>query len=524
MREEQDEILDSKIKFHDRHRFEIKLDIDLAPRDINVYRVETYFFVPRALNINPSTYTKNDFYNSAQKYIRFKTPQMTPSKIADPAVKTSPLARIAAALPGLLSGSGSPGLEETVHNELKMLGCVSRASLRDHVKYQLAEISALSPGGGGRESGGTEDGIKMKTLEEHGLGFVRDVRNLISRIRGLRGELANPIVPVKIRESFGFFDEFLSITVEDYLTELLAGIHRNTEARRGLGAVEQSLADIILAQGTYRRAMGYPSLVQKNTDNEGMVYRRGVLKKFISSILYLHIEVSEWKGLLQFLFGMAAGIAMLFAAVVMFYAQNRYATNSLPFMAIVVISYIFKDRIKDWLKLLFSRGMTRWIADRKVNIRDPRNGQIIGTVKEAFSFMADSALPSDIFLRRNIDNITSIDEEGKPERVFKYEKEVRLYSGRISKAHERRRDLNDIMRFSISDFLDQADDPRADHMYLSPETGELECVKCMRVYHINMVIKYISGDSLGKEKLAYERIRIVLSRDGIVRLEEVPVA
>ena len=43
---------------------------------------------------------------------------------------------------------------------------------------------------------------------------------------------------------------------------------------------------------------------------------------------------------------------MLFAALITVYFQSRYAMNSMPFVAAVVISYIFKDRIKDWLKLL----------------------------------------------------------------------------------------------------------------------------------------------------------------------------
>ena len=62
---------------------------------------------------------------------------------------------------------------------------------------------------------------------------------------------------------------------------------------------------------------------------------------------------------------------MLFAAAATIFAQSRYAYKSMPFVLIVVVSYIFKDRIKDWLKLVFSKGMTRWLADRKADIPDP---------------------------------------------------------------------------------------------------------------------------------------------------------
>ena len=269
--------------------------------------------------------------------------------------------------------------------------------------------------------------------------------------------------------------------------------------------------------------MGYPSVIQAGKRNETIVYRRSVLKKFISSVLHLHIQVSEWEGFLQFSFGVAAGIAMLFATAAAIYAQSRYTVRSLPFVAIVVVSYIFKDRIKDWLKLYFSRGIARWLADRKVDILDPVHGTRIGSFKEGFSFIAGDSVPPDISHRRNIDNITSMDEEGKPERVFKYEKEVSLYPDRIARHHERLHDLNDIMRFSIREFTLRADDPETDYLCLNPATRDLKALRCARVYHVNMVIKYAVRDAAGREKATYGRVRIVLDKNGIVRLEEVPV-
>src|SRR5512142_1908885 len=93
-REEVNEIADSKISVHDRHRVEVKLDIELGDGDACGYRVDTYFFVPSALNITPNTYSKNLFYSSIQRYIRFKTPQFSLTRIIDPREETSPLARI----------------------------------------------------------------------------------------------------------------------------------------------------------------------------------------------------------------------------------------------------------------------------------------------------------------------------------------------------------------------------------------------------------------------------------------------
>jgi len=517
MREDTHELLDSKITPHDKHRFEIKLDIKLAPRHKNVYRVETYFFVPRALNISPNTYTKRDFYNSAQKYIRFKTPQMSLDKLADAANELSPLCVINRRLAALLAGEKSKKAVDELFDEIKLLAAVARGAARDFVRYLLGELEQLrrTP---------ADTGTRLVTAQENGTEFIAGVKSLIASVRTLRGHIGNPVIPPKVRDAFHFCDEYLSLMIEDHLTALLEGLRENPEIRAHLAQLDRALAEIILAQRQYRRAMGYPSLVRNEGPNEVMVYRRGVLKKFVSSVLYLQMEITEWEGWTQFCYGLAAGVAMLFAAVVMLLVQNRYTTNSIPFVAVLVVSYIFKDRIKDWLKLMFSKGMTRWLADRNVNIRDPRTGGKIGSYKEAFSFVPSDQVPPEVHHRRNIDNFTSIDEEGKPERVMKHEKEVTLYPDPILKVHERRQDLNDIMRFSIDDFLRQADNPKVDYLHLDDEGGRLECLQCSRVYHVNMVMRYTSYDSAGKLQVSYERVRIVLNRDGIIRLEEVPLA
>ncbi|MCK4936317.1 MAG: hypothetical protein KAR84_05635, partial [Elusimicrobiales bacterium] len=194
-----------------------------------------------------------------------------------------------------------------------------------------------------------------------------------------------------------------------------------------------------------------------------------------------------------------------------------------PFVFIIVVSYVFKDRIKDWLKVLFSKSMVKWISDRQVEILDPLNNKKIGVLKEAFSFISNSSVPGDISKIRNVDNITSIDEDGKPERIFKHEKKVTIFPGKVLKFHERRKDISDIMRFNISGFTAHADDSFVNHRYLIPESGDVKTAICPRVYHVNVVVKYICQSAGHEEKINYDRIRIILSKDGIARIEDVKI-
>jgi hypothetical protein len=347
---------------------------------------------------------------------------------------------------------------------------------------------------------------------------------LETALSSLKAEVSDPAVPLKVRETAAFFDEYVSLILEEYLTSLIEALRGNPAARARFEDVEKGVLAIVAAQSRYRQDMKYPSVLVPGSSNEVIIYRRGVLKKFISGVLYLKAEFSEWEGLTQVFFGLAAGGAMLFAVLVTLYFQSRYAMNSMPFVLAVVISYIFKDRIKDWLKLLFSKSLTRWISDRKIDILDSSGGGArIGLLKEAFTFLADRDIPPDIARLRRIDNITSVDEEGKPERVFKYKKEIILYPEIIIKSHERRRDLNDIMRFNIRELIAQADDAAVDYPYVDAATGDVRVSVCSRVYHLNLVLKYTYFDREDQVTIHYERIRIVVSKDGIVRLEEVKV-
>lgn len=517
MIEDQKDILDSHIKLHDRHRFEIKLDMDLDIKSGNAYEVETYLFMPRSLNIGPHNYGKEKFYNSSQRYIRWRTPKIGLGKLCDPAFSSSPLSRIRADLGRVLAGGNVQPLTDGICDEVRLLGCIIRGEVRDYVKVfadGLATYGAAVPA------------AQRKLFVVEGLeNFLGDLKVLEAALSSLKAEVSDPAVPLKVRETMAFFDEYVSLVLEEHLTSLLEALRSAPEARERFRGVEEGVLAIVTAQSRYRQAMKYPSVLVPGSTNETIIYRRGVLKKFMSGVLYLKAEFSEWEGLTQVFFGIAAGAAMLFAVLVTIYFQERYAINSIPFVLALVISYIFKDRIKDWLKLLFSKSLTRWISDRKIDILDSSSDNVrIGLLKEAVTFISERDVPPDISRLRNIDNITSVDEEGKPERVLKYKKEINLYPEVIMKRHERRRDLNDIMRFNVRDIVEQADDPAVDYQYVDPDDGGLRTVACSRVYHLNMILKYTYSRGAGREAVYYERIRIVVNKEGIVRLEEVKAA
>jgi hypothetical protein len=61
------------------------------------------------------------------------------------------------------------------------------------------------------------------------------------------------------------------------------------------------------------------------------------------------------------------------------------------------------------------------------------------------------------------------------------------------------------------------DDPWESYNFVHPETGELRSTRCARVYHVNIVLCM----STGEEDMTLTRVRVVLNKKGILRVESV---
>ena len=101
---------DTKIVIHDKHRFEIKMNVPIPRGRHASYSVETFFFIPRALNVNLNTFSKDDFYAILQRYIRFRTPQISMKRLMDTSLESSPLTRLRKYLRDFLAGKSDKGL------------------------------------------------------------------------------------------------------------------------------------------------------------------------------------------------------------------------------------------------------------------------------------------------------------------------------------------------------------------------------------------------------------------------------
>ena len=118
-------MVEIQYKIHDEFAVEFKQRF-LVRRKVqkNVFAVNTWFFVPNSLDINPQTYGKDQFYRDVKSNVRFITPIFPLGEIAGGAAV--PLEHIRRALSGL---AADPSREHVADYEyhIKMFSAIVKS-------------------------------------------------------------------------------------------------------------------------------------------------------------------------------------------------------------------------------------------------------------------------------------------------------------------------------------------------------------------------------------------------------------
>lgn len=491
-------MLEKSVKVHDRFQIEIKLDYKIGdfgtPKS---YDVAAYFFVPLSLGVTPKAYSRQDFYGDLLSRIRIKTPviplQNFINGISSPLIKLSTAVKNVAQRPTRVTNA-----EFEYH--LKMFCCILKSALRDQVQSIRTRKSAVDVNG-------------LVTQ------FCVETKRICDGLRNLRALLNAPHVSEKTFAKYLFADEFMSLTVEWYAFQLLETL-RTTQGRAS-DPQRQELFGIVQDEIAYRKANSYPSIPEEGAANEELVFRKSVLKKYVENVLFLMTR-SKREGTIaeQTAIAIAAGLSMVFATAIAFLVQRRFGNLTFPFFVALVISYMFKDRIKEGLRSVFNTKLRRFFFDRRTSIfnlsDDSREKEPIGVCRESVEFQRENKLPGDVWKLRDRDHITEVENGWLGETVILYRKRIRLYPSWFQQVqdHYPVEGINDIMRVNFSKFLARMDNPKKP-LWLT-DGQEYREIEGDRVYHINVVLEYKVGRSVEAG-----RFRIVLNKDGIKRVEPV---
>ncbi len=491
-----------RIAVHDRYQLELKLGYPLTPGKETRYLIDTYLFLPSSLGINSTTYTRSEFYRDIQTYIRMKTPRLVLEQILKD--RRSPLCRCEALLEKR-QGVLRPMDEEVLRDSFRIL----RAVLKSAFQRQLAAMRHMSSG----EPLGDSFVARMNVL-------LALTGQLEGRYRQLERRLIAAGASEALLTSYRLADEAISVLIEDLLLEahqLGAQWLEEDELLRW----QRQVRERIQAQIDYRQRRGYPSVLGAQ-DSEQWLHRLSALKKFTSSVLWLSTTTRrEGSTLEQVLFATAAGVSMIFATLVAFFAQSIYGQISLPVFLALVVAYMFKDRIKESGRSLSAQILSRQLYDYRTTIQTQEGQRKLGYVREKMVHVppaqAHKRVAPAVWEARRSDPAYEPELLGKPESIIHYAKQVTLRKDAFRYLAEDGLEIsviNDITRLDVRNFLRKMDNPYEDRLVL--RNGQVEQVRCQRTYHLNLISVFGSEDG----SMTCERTLVVLSRKGIMRIEQ----
>lgn len=486
-------MINIEVKQHDKFSVEFKSGITITQRakeDINEFKINTWIFVPNNLDINRNTYSKEQFYRDVKTNIRLITPIYTLKEVLTEG--RGPFPRLKKAIEQLSANPEDAVLTEHYSYQVKMLMCIVKSALR-------READAICT---------TESARKILALTRE---YIENIRAIQTRYRRYRTSLNSEILTDEQIQFFIFGDEFLGNIIEQHSYEIMRRLKKNSV----FNDIKPLLTHLIKDEIDYKKSQGFMVLESKDERrNSLLILQRGILKKFVESDLFLHIvKKADGAFAKQVYYGIAAAIAMIFATVISFVATQRYGSFTTDLFVILVISYVFKDRIKDVMRFYFTSTMSKKYFDAKLKL-SIRN-QEIGVLKESFDFIEEEKLPEDISALRSRTPLVEAENRVYSEKIILYRKRLHLSHKEIEKYKEYKlTGVNDITRFNLTQYLQKMDNPSIP-LYNLNEFEGYETIEGVKVYSLYFILNCVSDSNEYNKKY-----RLLFNRTGITDIRE----
>ena len=482
-------MIDLTTKIHDKFTIEFKVGFNtnaaIKPMKYSDFVLNTWIFVPNSLDINAAKYSKEDFYRDLKSVVRLITPSYGLHELAN----DEQLLPNQSLISSLNEIHGEPDETQDLFHSIKMYCAIAKSAFRDECAAVTQQPDAA-------------------VRKESCLRFLGDGIKILNRFRDLLRKLEDEQVGEETKEVFAYGDEFLSNVFEKYTYRLRDAIRLNHP--EAYPELEASFKEALLNEKNYRGQQGYLSVKADDAKgNEDFVFRASLLNKFSESDLYLNATKRKNTFLVeQILYSLAAGAAMVVATLSSFFFQQRYGNFTLPFLIALVISYMFKDRLKDWLRLIFARRVSTKVFDTRTDFRI--KGKHIGWSKDSVDFIdSDKILPEVMELRNR--NPLFAEVSGKDEKVLLFRKKVQLWPGELAKASPYpMKGINDILRYNITEYTRKMDNPSFP-LHGTWDDTDYKPIKGKKVYYLTFVMQCVY-----EGKTEYKRVVVRCDRNGIV--------
>jgi hypothetical protein len=459
------------------------------------HAMEAYLFVPKTLAVNVHTYPKYLFYRDLQTWSELlptlrSLSHMVPSK-------NELLLHLEACISRSIQDDdeGRVLQEFEIHN--RAFCRILKISIDAHIEYIRRK---------------RDSSVGKHAVEQ----YLSIIQKILREFRSFGDTLVKPCPQPEFITLFLLSDEYISLLVEEsscHLVEMLRSWKPEWS-----GNLDVQIQQLALGEQNYRTHQGYRPLPTRKGHNEHLVYRRGALRTYVESVFFLSTRHKpEGRLARELLLSMAAGLAMVFATAAAFLAHVQFENWTTTFFVVLVVSYMFKDRIKALTQeYLITKGH-RLFFDYRTTIHGQTTHRPLGVQRESFSFVHAARIDPEVMKQRDRDRLDALDNDYCGEQIILYKRRTTLYPERVVAAFAEYgiEGINEIIHFDLTRFARKMEDSTRT-VFIPGKEGC--CKESGRyVYHLHLVIKYLSD-----VEPVYRHFYIVMTRNGIRRIDTIP--
>lgn len=483
-------------KLYDHYSVEFKIQF-LTRKKLkkNDFEVNTWIFMPNSIDINRTTYSKEQFYSDIQSNIRLITPIYLLNDIAGE--NNSPLTNLSDSISRMLTENTRTSFKHYEY-ELQIFLAIFKSATRDATSHIIA------------------NSMKEDT-EFLSQSYIQNLKVIRNRFRVLQKLINAPVVSSQAFELFLFADEFLSNCILKN-TFLLNNYLEKWDANRFSNIIQANLK-LIKKEWAHKEQKGYLIVSKDNEEsNQRYIFRQSILDKYVESVLSVNANTKKdgvWTE--QIYYSIAAGISMVFATAIAFSFQQKYGNFTMPLFVALVVSYMLKDRIKDLMRYYFAGKLSNKHFDHNTTLS--LKEQKIGTIKESMDFITENKVPNAIMKMRNRTSLIELENRIHDEKIILYRKRVNINRNQLDLTNDYTfKGINDIIQFNFTRFIQRMANPKTPLYTLSKNSiGEEKTTRIYgsKIYYINFIMQIKHQDDFN-----YKRFRITCSKNKIHNIEE----
>lgn len=501
------EDLRTQIETHDRYGFDLKIGSRLRSKGDGArvsYSVDTFLFFPFNFRMGSANYPATRLFSDLKAYLRRDPPSLWRGDALD----ETPLRVLEASLESP-SEEDSHYLSSSARRVL-LYGC----SLRRTVRKLFDGVEPLDSERVQR---------RLQALSEH-----------LESFRGFRARLSDD--PEAARADYSTAALIADEASSYLLEEMLGGFSAALPSRRAnaeAAEISERVCGVAAREMAYRRQQGFCVLDEDEIEGEYFIYRVGQLKKAMDGVLYFDMRTLKQTSKVKHFIG---GVGAAFAATFAFLAHTgpggvwrASGLSTLLLFAAAVVAYTLKDRIKDITKERLNRWWRLKTPDRlsefEATTSDRQPVHLVGNLHERTRYLRRRDLDDMIIKVRGCGHVVDVLRDRR-ETILSYQKtvdyELSAQEGdRVCLVEAVALGVKDLLRLNVRGFLEHLDDPTRTIRYFDSSRGAFACREASKVYHLNIVLRYCLSSDDGEASTTYERLRVILNRDGIARIETV---